>query len=164
MDDHSDTIIAKIKDNNKIEVVRDIFFECNNCALCCKINEIPVIEKDITRILDHGFELDQFLKELSPVLIRSHQKKDSFIKAYILKKKPFVKECVFLDENEKCKIHKYKPLSCCIYPFAVRKGDEGLLVIVHPKSVCASIDMDVNKKKSNTKKIVEFLLSLEFLE
>jgi len=28
--------------------------------------------------------VDQFLKELSPVLIRSHQKKDSFIKAYIL--------------------------------------------------------------------------------
>ncbi|MCK4845356.1 MAG: YkgJ family cysteine cluster protein [Candidatus Heimdallarchaeota archaeon] len=164
MDEHSDTIIAKIKDNNKIEVVRDIFFECNNCALCCKVSEIPVIEKDITRILDHGYELDQFLKELSPVLIRSHQKKDSFIKAYILKKKPFVKECVFLDENERCKIHKYKPLSCSIYPFAVRKGDEGLLVIVHPKSVCASIDMDVNKKKSNTKKIVELLLSLEFLE
>ncbi len=161
---HSGTIIAKIKDDNKIEVVRDIFFECNNCALCCKINEIPVIEKDITRILDHGYELDQFLKELSPVLIRSHQKKDSFIKAYFLKKKPFVKECVFLDEDEKCKIHKYKPLSCSIYPFAVRKDDESLLVIVHPKSVCASIDTDVNKEKSNTKKTVENLLSFEFLE
>ena len=162
--DQSDIVIAKIKGNENIEVVNDIFFECNNCAICCKINEVPVTEKDITRILDHGFELDQFLKELSPVLIRSHQKKDSFIKAYFLKKKPFVKECVFLDENQKCKIHKYKPLSCCIYPFAVRKDDESFLVIVHPKSVCVSIDMDVNKKKSNTKKIVENLLSFEFLE
>ena len=28
-------------------------------------------------------------------------------------------ECVFLDENNKCEIHEYKPLICYIHPFPV---------------------------------------------
>ncbi|MBY9000402.1 MAG: YkgJ family cysteine cluster protein [Candidatus Heimdallarchaeota archaeon] len=162
--DYSGMSIAEVSKSCEITILKHVHFECLGCAPCCRLNNIPVTEKDIQLLLDNGIELDQSLESLSPVLIPSSNVEKGFIKAYILRKKPFVKECVFLEENLKCKIHSYKPIACQLYPFAVRKSDEGFTAIIHPDTVCAHIDIDVLEKDSNTIEIVKDLISLLLFE
>ncbi len=157
--DNAGLEIARIfLDTNEIEVIRHIHFECTNCGLCCKANRIPLREEDIERLQEQGYELDQLFEEISPVLISSQNIDGNFIKAYILRKKPFSNECIFLDENNMCKVHEFKPLACRIYPFAIRKEtDSTVLVIIHPHSVCPAIEVDVGKDRSNTLQIAQEL-------
>lgn len=157
--------IAEVNEAGDITILKHIHFKCTTvCSDCCRVNTIPVTEKDVQRLLDNGIEVDQSLESLSPVLIPSTNVKGGFIKAYILKKKPFVKECAFLDENLLCKIHSFKPLACRLYPFAVRKSDEGFIAIIHPDNVCKVIEVDVKEEESNTIEIVQGLISLLSLE
>jgi len=156
--------IAKVNEAGDITILNNIYFKCTGCAECCRLNNIPVTEKDVQRMMDNGLEVDQFLESLSPVLIPSTNVKGGFVKAYILRKKPFVKECAFLENNLLCKIHSFKPLACQLYPFAVRKSDEGFIAIIHPDTVCKFIDVDVEEEVSNTTEIVQKLISLLSLE
>jgi len=162
--DYSGLPIAKVNEAGDITILKHIRFKCTECADCCRLNNVPVTEKDVQRLLDNGIEVDQSLESLSPVLISSSNVKRGFIKAYFLKKKPFVKECAFLDENLLCKIHSFKPLACQLYPFAVRKTEEGFIAIIHPDTVCKFIDVDIKKEESNTTKIVQNLILLLSLE
>ncbi|MCK4972084.1 MAG: YkgJ family cysteine cluster protein [Candidatus Heimdallarchaeota archaeon] len=162
--DYSGKPIAEVNEAGEITILKHIHFICKGCADCCRLNNIPVTEKDVQRLLDNGIEVDQSLESLSPVLIPSTNVKGGFIKAYIFKRKPFVKECAFLDENLLCKIHSFKPLACQLYPFAVRKTDEGFIAIIHPDTVCKFIDVDVKEEESNTSEIVQNLISLLSLE
>ena len=98
-------------------------------------------------MLDNEIEVDQSLESLSPVLIPSSNVKGGFIKAYILKK-----------------IHSFKPLACQLYPFAVRKSEEGFIALIHPDTVCKFIETDVKEDDSNTVEIVKGLISLLSLE
>lgn len=156
--------VAEVSVDGEIIILREIFFECTSCTDCCKLNNIPVTEKDILKILDNGIEVDQIIEEMSPILIPSKNINEGFIKAYILRKKPFVNECVFLQQNSLCKIHPFKPLSCQMYPFSVRRKDEGFVVIIHPDCICNYIRMDVPKEDSNTLQIVESLLDFLSLD
>lgn len=156
--------IASIDRKGQITILRNIFFKCTGCAECCVRNQIPVTEKDLLRMQENGIELDQALDNFSPVLIPSKNIKDSFVKAYILRKKPFVNECVFLDENRRCGIHDFKPLACRTYPFALRLRDDRTIVMIHPNTVCKHIELDVPPEKANTLEIVEYLLTLQDLE
>ena len=69
--DISSTPIASISDEGKIEILRHISFVCTSCTACCKLNNIPITENDIERMLDNGIEVGQAVEELSPVLIAS---------------------------------------------------------------------------------------------
>ena len=162
--DISGTIIATVNEHGEIDVVRHIYFKCTSCTECCKLNNIPVTEPDIRLMQDNGIEIDQMLEELSPVLIANRNlEKKGCIKAYILRKKPFVNECVFLDEEGLCKVHKFKPLTCQLYPFSVKKNENKLYVIVHPKNICEFIELDVEESRSNTIEITEELLATLFV-
>ncbi len=156
-----------------LKVINEISFRCHSTTACCRLHTIPLTENDVLRIEKHGYELFQFLKETSPVLILSKIKKGHYTKAYILKKKPFSNECVFL-ENNKCKIHEFKPIACKLYPFSIRRdeGDEDkVTVIVHPESVCTSVkkcsikqyaekfNEDINEVMGS-KQILEFIYDL----
>lgn len=156
--------IAEVDIDRNITILKHIKFQCTGCADCCKLNYIPVTEKDIDRFLDNGVEVDQAIESLSPILIPSSNVEGGFIKSYILKKKPFIKECAFLDENNLCKIHSFKPLACQLYPFAVRKSENGFIAIIHPDSVCNYIYIDVDNKDSNTLEVVKKLITLLSLE
>ena len=126
---------------HEIIPTRKVWFQCNSTTACCRYHEIPITERDIQRILDNGYDLFQFIVEPSPILIKSKMKEGAYTKAYVLKKKPFTTECVFL-ENGKCKIHEFKPTACRLYPFTLRpvEGNSDLIsVVVHPDSVCASV-------------------------
>jgi len=165
--DISNTPIANVKEDGSIEVLRHIQFECNNCTACCKLNNIPITEKDVIRMMENGIEADQAVEDFSPILIASKNLDNGLIKAYMLRKKPFVKECAFLDENNLCKIHGFKPLACQLYPFSVRRTKDGFQAIIHPDCVCETIYLDVNKEDSNTEEIVKELgqlLSLDIEE
>ncbi|MCG3216225.1 MAG: YkgJ family cysteine cluster protein [Candidatus Heimdallarchaeota archaeon] len=157
--DISSTPIAKISADGSIEVLEHIRFVCTSCAECCKLNNIPITEEDIEKIVERGIEVDQFIEELSPVLIASKSLENGLIKAYFLRKKPFVNECVFVDELNLCKIHEFKPSACQLYPFSIRKEDEGYVAIVHPDCVCDCIELGISEEKSQTVEIVENLLS-----
>ncbi len=162
--DISNTPIATVKKNGSIKVLKNIHFECNKCAKCCKLNNIPATEEDIIKMVENGIEVDQAVEVLSPVLIPCPNIENGATKAYILRKKPFVHECAFLDENNLCKVHEFKPLACQLYPFSIRKLSKGYRAIIHPDCVCEFINMDVTKEKSNTLQIVEGLLSLLSLD
>lgn len=160
----SNTPIANINIDGSIEVLRNIFFECNHCTECCKLNNIPATEEDIIKMVENGVEVDQAVEELSPILIPCPNVENGVTKAYILRKKPFVNECAFLNENNLCKIHEFKPLTCQLYPFSIRKKSEGYKAIIHPDCVCECIKLDVPEEESNTLQIVEELLSLLSLD
>ncbi len=163
--DISGTEIASINEFGEIHTVRHINFECTSCSKCCKLNNIPVTEHDIDQLQKNGLEIDQILEEISPVLIANKNlEHDGLVKAYILRQKPFRRECVFLEEDGLCKVHNFKPLTCQLYPFSVKKNEKKLLVIVHPKNICEFIEIDVDENKSNTTKIVENLMTYLFGE
>jgi len=158
--DISSTPIAKISDDGEIEVVKHISFVCTSCAACCKLNNIPITESDFERMLENGIEIGQAVEELSPVLIASKDLNKGLIKAYILRKKPFVNECAFLDELNLCKVHEFKPSACQLYPFSIRKDDEGYVAIIHPNCVCDYIKLDVPEDVSQTAEIVKDLMAI----
>jgi len=163
--ENSGTKVARIYLNGKVEVLRNIHFSCSSCGLCCRLNRIPVREEDILRFQEHGFELDQLLNDLSPVLIPSKNVEGNFIKAYILRKKPFVNECIFLDDNNHCRVHEFKPLACRLYPFALRReDDETVIMQIHSKSVCPSVKLDVSEEESNTLELAKQMYELFDLE
>ena len=130
----------------KMNIINGVEFACKNSGDCCRENEIPVTEDEIQKIMDHGWELDQFLVSLMPVALPG-KTKGTRIKSYILKKKPFTKDCVFLDENNYCKIHEYKPFACQMYPFSYEViGDYMVEVRVHPQSVCSNVSYIIGEK------------------
>jgi len=154
--------IAKIDEYGNITVLRHIYFKCTRCTDCCKLNNIPATEEDLDRLMDAGIPIDQAVEEMSPVLIASKDLNKGLIKAYILRKKPFVNECAFLLADGLCKIHSIKPIACQLYPFSVRKQGEKLVAFIHPQNVCRFIELDVDENKSNTLQIVEDLLAKLF--
>ena len=160
----SSTPIANVNNDGSIEVLRHVFFECSNCTECCKLNNIPATEEDIIKMVENGVEVDQAIEVLSPILIPCPNIENGVTKAYILRKKPFVNECAFLNENNLCNIHEFKPLACKLYPFSIRKLSEGYRAIIHPDCVCEFIKLDVLEEESNTLQILEELLSLLSLD
>ncbi|MCH8907770.1 MAG: hypothetical protein IH840_11835, partial [Candidatus Heimdallarchaeota archaeon] len=49
--------------------VAQITFSCTSRIECCSNLTIPVTDFDVDRILDHGYELDQIVTELSPIIL-----------------------------------------------------------------------------------------------
>jgi len=115
-------------------------------------------------MVDNGIEVGQAVEELSPVLIASKDSDKGLIKAYILRKKPFVNECAFLNEENLCNIHDFKPVACQLYPFSIRKDSEVYEAIIHPDCVCDFIELDVPVNKSQTVRIVQDLLKILSLD
>ncbi len=146
-------------DTGAFQVLNEVEFACKSSGDCCRMNEIPVTEGEIEAIQEHGWELDQFLVSLSPVVIPG-KTDGARIKSYILKKKPFSRECVFLDEHNRCKIHEYKPFACRMYPFSYEVIDKNQIEIrVHVQSVCRNVQAGMTKN-GNSMQIMKGIFSL----
>lgn len=129
----------------EIIILTEMQLSCKNSTNCCRKNTIPVLEEDIQRIMDAGYELDQFIDGLSPVLVPD-KTGNGLLKAYLLKKKPYSDECVFLQGNL-CSIHAVKPFACKIYPFYYEYlGNTELLLKIHPQNVCENVCVGHNKQ------------------
>jgi Fe-S-cluster containining protein len=138
----------EIKTNNFIK------FNCESRVECCSSLKIPVNSRDIERIETQGFELDQIVESMSPVFFPSKTQSGRTEKTYILKRKPFTGECTFL-ENDKCKIHEFKPFACRIYPFELNiVNEESIAVSIHANKLCKSIKI-VENNTNNLKLLKE---------
>ena len=133
---------------DKIESGNLINFSCESRVECCSSLKIPVNSKDIERIEDQGYEIDQIIESMSPVFFPSKTQSGRTEKTYILKRKPFTGECTFL-ENDKCKIHEYKPFACRLYPFELKiDSEENITVTIHANKLCRSIKHAENNKNN----------------
>lgn len=142
----------------EIEVVHDVYFECTGCGKCCQLNKIPASEQDLARMQEHGIELDVAIEVMSPILIQSKTLTDTRIKAYVLRQKPFIGGCAFLTEDNRCKIHEFKPLACKTYPFSLRRTDDGRIAIYeHPNSVCDYVFEPTSERPGNMEQIAKNL-------
>ena len=112
------TIFNRLKSGNKNEIdklfhrLHDDIFDiesCLKCANCCKTIGPTLYDTDIERMA-------KSLKMKSSVFINQYIKKDED-NDYVFNTKP----CPFLDENNYCKIYKYRPKACREYPHTDRK-------------------------------------------
>lgn len=135
---------------NRVEASNFISFRCESRVECCTSLKIPVNSRDIEKIEDQGYELDQIIESMSPVFFPSKTQSGRTEKTYILKRKPFTGECTFLDAN-KCKIHEFKPFACRLYPFELTiNSEESITVSTHAHKLCKSIinaDNDLFNRK-----------------
>lgn len=131
-----------------------INFNCIGLIDCCSNMDIPASKLDIDRIMEHGYELDQIIREASPIILNPKSSLGHQKKAYILKKKPFDNTCTFLEGN-KCKIHEFKPFACMIYPFSIDFIDDvRIKILIHPDQLCEAIK-SASIDRSNNKEILE---------
>ena len=93
-------------------------FECRRCGRCCqRPHPIGLSKKDILRLAD-GLE-------------ETHQ---AIVKKYVIMRdgyQPCIKydrPCIFLDENNLCKVYPYRPASCRVFPFQVMFGESEFVI------------------------------------
>ncbi|MBC7094123.1 YkgJ family cysteine cluster protein [Thermococcus sp.] len=95
----------------------DVNFECKFCLDCCRGRFIYLTISDITNIMAHGHDSQDF------ILMTAEGGKIRFFLAY----REWDLGCIFHDpETGKCKIHSYNPLICKIYPFMVSHKPLGI--------------------------------------
>lgn len=86
---------------------------CADCAACCKSQPGPLIPGDAERMAAHlGITLDevkQFLWASPGALVR---RGDQTFSIKTITPRLVKGRCVFLDENDRCKIHPVAPFGC----------------------------------------------------
>lgn len=138
-----------------------ITFNCTSRVDCCSSLSIPVTSFDIERIEDAGYELDQIIRDSSPVILNPHGTVGKTQKAYILKKKPIDGTCTFL-QDDLCAIHISKPLACRLYPFSLNiLSQTRIQVIIHESQVCKSIKSTSTKESTNLRHLTELMRLIE---
>uniref|UniRef100_A0A7C5XIZ5 YkgJ family cysteine cluster protein n=1 Tax=Ignisphaera aggregans TaxID=334771 RepID=A0A7C5XIZ5_9CREN len=117
---------------------------CRTCLKCCIDTEMILVKKDINRIEKVGYKRDEFTET-----------REGFIRLKNVEGK-----CIFLDiENRKCKIYRYRPVGCRIYPM-IFDEDLGILIDIE----CPLADMwrrDCKSFSQGTKMLKRFLKELE---
>ena len=84
------------------------------CGKCCYNTEMPLTKEDVERIERLGFKREEFTVEVDG----------------ILRLRNLNGRCVFLDNDNRCKIYDHRPLGCKIYPAIL---DESCRVVVDDK-------------------------------
>ncbi len=93
-------------------------WSCHSCGHCCRTLVEHVTNEERRRILDQGWAKDLGVE---PVV--------RIGRSWVLNKRDNG-ACVFLDEENRCRIHSRfgadsKPLACRIFPFSVRSSAKG---------------------------------------
>lgn len=104
---HDSIAITKLTTREKIE---ELSTSCDKCGHCCSYDSGFFLPEDIVRIASKmGIPKDEFIKEfLVPCKVYN---KDIYKAKTKDGKKPYG-ECTFLDKEEGCVIHEFKPLHC----------------------------------------------------
>jgi len=140
-----------------------VSYSCSFSTDCCGNNTffVPVTDMDIERIENHGYEIDQIVKDLSPELRFAQD--NTAEKNYWIKRKPFTGKCTFLEGN-KCSIHEFKPFACRIFPFQlIGNDDESYTVAIHQSNLCKSVRA-VPKEEAENYELLQGLLEEVQLE
>ena len=83
----------------KPDLSRTILFECQSTGSCCDKLDIQLTDLDIYRIEERGYELDQFIEELTPQVIIPTDSQAKPVKYYRIKRRPYDRRCVFMEDN-----------------------------------------------------------------
>ena len=155
----SDRSIALSSDSNLIS------FTCDSLVDCCSRMKIPVTEFDIQQIQDKGYELDQIIQNLSPIILPAKTPARKSEKVYLIKRKPFDATCTFLgSETKLCTIHDFKPFACETYPFSLDILEKDRIsVIIHTESLCKAIQ-STQQATSDNESILKGLLTKIMVE
>jgi len=92
-------------------------FKCKRCAtFCCKLGGANLNEKDVQRIKEAGYVMDNFLEPMTK------RENNSVLKIGSRLGKREDGSCIFLRFNNKlkiyeCSIYDVRPVLCRIYPF-----------------------------------------------
>ena len=133
----------KSKDIRKVDDAfhtahEEVFAEldCLTCANCCKTTSPIFYETDIDRA-------SKFLRMKPGNFIEKYLRVDED-KDYVLKSSP----CVFLDEENYCKIYEARPKACREYPHTDRKKMVQIMDLTYKNTlVCPAVFKMVEQLK-----------------
>ena len=131
-------IKPKVLDKTIISVHETVFkgINCLECANCCKTTSPSFTDKDIQRI-------SNFLKIKPSNLVDKYLVLDEE-NDYVLKSVP----CVFLNDNNECRIYKVRPKACRNYPHTNRIKQYQLLKLTQKNiEICPAVSQIIEKIK-----------------
>jgi len=125
-------IMVKPKTKQIVDITfykRNFRFKCKRCAtFCCKLGGANLAEKDVQRIKEAGYAMDDLLESItkresnSPLKMKSRlgEREDG--------------SCVFLRFDDKmkiyeCSIYDVRPVLCRIYPFDFERIDSNSFML-----------------------------------
>ncbi len=112
--------------------------DCLQCANCCKTTSPIFRDVDIDRIAKHlGVKPSEFTSK------NLHIDEDG---DWVLNSSP----CLFLDENNYCKIYEVRPKACREYPHTDRKNMFQIMDLTYKNTlVCPAVNVMIDKIKKN---------------
>lgn len=131
-------IKPKVLDKTIISIHETVFkgINCLECANCCKTTSPSFTDKDIQRI-------SNFLKIKPSNLVDKYLVLDEE-NDYVLKSVP----CVFLNDNNECRIYKVRPKACRNYPHTNRIKQYQLLKLTQKNiEICPAVSQIIEKIK-----------------
>ena len=131
-------IKPKVLDKTIISVHETVFkgINCLECANCCKTTSPLFTDKDIQRI-------SKFLKIKPSIFFEKYLVLDDD-NDYVLKSLP----CVFLNDNNECRIYKVRPKACRNYPHTDRVKQYQLLKLTQKNiEICPAVSQIIERIK-----------------
>ncbi len=119
--------VKEYSNDELCSIIKEVGFECDLCGRCCtrEFNDhVFLLEKDVSVIRD----IDPDGLEPAPYPEYCDQNGNFYVSGYALR----VKEdgsCIFLNENNKCRIYNKRPSICSLYPYMLNReaDDDGNL-------------------------------------
>ena len=127
-------VLDKIINSTHETVFKGI--NCLECANCCKTTSPLFTDKDIQRI-------SKFLKIKPSIFVEKYLALDDD-NDYVLKSLP----CVFLNNNNECRIYKVRPKACRNYPHTDRVKQYQLLKLTQKNiEICPAVSQIIERIK-----------------
>ena len=127
-------VLDKIINSTHETVFKGI--NCLECANCCKTTSPLFTDKDIQRI-------SKFLKIKPSIFVEKYLALDDD-NDYVLKSLP----CVFLNDNNECRIYKVRPKACRNYPHTDRVKQYQLLKLTQKNiEICPAVSQIIERIK-----------------
>lgn len=100
--------------------------DCDNCEEKCCPPRVVVSLFDLVRFIGDGLEerISGQFKGFVELFLSDDGKDVDLTRPHIFPVDTDVKDCVFLDENQKCSIYEKRPLICRSYPVVVRIAED----------------------------------------
>ncbi|MBD3181244.1 hypothetical protein GF312_03060 [Candidatus Poribacteria bacterium] len=127
-----DNILIKMEDVAlKIEDKGDLVntFPVPNCETCtekCCPPRVMISLFDLANFIDRGFDdyVAGMFKGYVELYLSDEDEKIDISRPHMFPPDPDAKECVFMDENQRCSIYEYRPQICRSFPLAVRIDED----------------------------------------
>lgn len=110
------------------------------CFKCCLETEMVLSYSDLYRIINLGYELDEF----------------SYFDGNYWRLKNSEGKCYFLSTDGRCRIYNYRPKGCRVYPIIIVESEEGIKCVVD--NYCPLAEMiTLDELNKGCKKLIKLL-------